>query len=76
MDERNDGRTDKRTNGTEENYIPLPHTSYAGVITTPWKIRKVAVMGGGCWWEVSDCSTEVTLYKAYKPFSCIAYPMF
>ena len=32
MDGQTDGRTDERTNGMDENYIPLRHTSYAGGI--------------------------------------------
>ena len=32
MDGPTDGWTDKQTNGTDENYIPLWHTKYAGGI--------------------------------------------
>ena len=31
-DGRTEGRTDERTDGIDENYIPIRHTSYAGVI--------------------------------------------
>ena len=28
------GQTNERTDGTDENYIPLRHTTYAGAITS------------------------------------------
>ena len=32
MDGKTEGRTDERTDGTDENYVSLQHTSYAGGI--------------------------------------------
>ena len=37
MESQMDRRTDKRTNGTDENYIPFGHTSYAGGIINCYK---------------------------------------
>ena len=54
-----EGRTDERTDGTNENYIPLQHTLYAGGIKI--KMSSAAFM-------ISTLSIEMRLLSEVKHY--------